>query len=200
MYRSRSARLIVAVFVGGVLLAGGYIALGLPSGPGSAVDRADLVSNVITSLGLLAAGLWALFTFVLFCSGVTNLDIQIEPQVQPFLQDVRMLMVSVALRNTGKVMIEAGSAGCRLWVRRLPMDAPLERPLNLDSGEIVINGLDLLAEYDQAFPYEIEPGAEYHEFSAVPIAPGALLSIKATFYLGGEEDDAISERRLAFVE
>jgi hypothetical protein len=199
MFRTRSAGLIVAAFVGGVLLAVGYIAFGLPSGPASAVDRADLVSNVITSLGLLAAGLWALFTFVLFRSGVTNLDIKIDPEVQPFLRDVRMLLVTIVLRNTGQVMIEAGSEGCRLWVRRLPVDTPRDQPLNLDSGELVINGLDLLAEYDKSFPYEIEPGAEYHEFCAVPVAPGELLAIRATFYLGGKEDDAISERRLLFV-
>jgi hypothetical protein len=67
-----------------------YIVFGLPSGPASAVDRADLVSNVITSFGLMAAGLWALFTFVLLRSAVTNLDVTIQPQVQPFVQDVRM--------------------------------------------------------------------------------------------------------------
>ena len=37
--------------------------------------------------------------------------------------------------------------------------------------------------------------------AGVPVeVPGALFSVRATFYLGGEEDDAISERRLAFVE
>jgi hypothetical protein len=196
----RSTRLIVALFVVGALGGGAYIVFGLPSGPASAVDRADLVSNVITSFGLMAAGLWALFTFVLFRSGVTNLDVTIQPQVQPFVRDVRMLMISVALRNTGKVMIKAGSAGCRLWVRRLPMDAPPGQPIDLESGELMVDGLDLLAEYDKAFPYEIEPGAEYHEFCAVPVAANILLAIKATFYFGREEDDAISERRLAFVE
>jgi hypothetical protein len=197
---SRSARLIVGLFVAGALIGAAYIAFGLPSGPSSAVDRADLVSNAITSLGLMAAGLWALFTFVLFRSAVTNLDVTIQPQVQPFVRDLRMLMISVALRNTGKVMIEAGSAGCRLWVRRLPLDAPPNLPVDLESGDLIVNGLDLLAEYDKAFPYEIEPGAEYHEFCAVPVEPNVLLAIKATFYLGDVEGDAISERRLAFVE
>jgi hypothetical protein len=197
---NRSTRLIVALFVVGALAGGAYIVFGLPSGPASAVDRADLVSNVITSFGLMAAGLWALFTFVLFRSAVTNLDVTIQPQVQPFVRDLRMLMISVALRNTGKVMIEAGSAGCRLWVRLLPTDAPPGRPVDLESGELMVDALDLLADYDKAFPYEIEPGAEYHEFCAVPVAPNTLLAIQATFYLGGEEADAISERRLAFVE
>ena len=64
----------------------------------------------------------------------------------------------------------------------------------------MIEGLDLLAGYDKTFAYEIEPGAEYHEFCAVPVTPDALFSVKVTFYLGGEEDVAISERRLAFVD
>jgi hypothetical protein len=195
-----SARLIVALFVVGAAGAGAYIVFGLPSGPESAVDRGDLVSNVITSLGLMAAGVWALFTFVLFRSAVTNLDVTIQPQTQPFVRDTRMLMISIALRNTGKVMIKAGEEGCRLWVRRLPTDAPVGQPIDFDSGELLVDDLDLLAEYDKAFPYEIEPGSEYHEFCALPVEPNNLLAIRATFYLGGKEDDAISERRLAFIE
>lgn len=38
----------------------------------------------------------------------------------------------------------------------------------------MIEGLDLLAGYDKTFAYEIEPGAEYHEFCAVPVTPDAL--------------------------
>jgi hypothetical protein len=72
--------------------------------------------------------------------------------------------------------------------------------VDLDGGDVVIEALDLLAAYDKSFPYEIEPGAEYHEFCAIPVAAGALFSVKATFYLGSEDDDAILERRLAFVE
>ena len=77
------------------------------------------------------------------------------------------------------------------------MDAEIGRPVDLDGGNV---GLDLLAGYDKSVPYEIEPGAEYHEFCAVPVKTGALFSVRATFYLGGEEDDAISGRLLAFVE
>jgi hypothetical protein len=109
-------------------------------------------------------------------------------------------MIEVGLRNTGKVMVAAGEMGCRVWVRRLPAHAELGKPLDLDSGELVLDGLDLLENYDKRFQYEIEPGAEYHEFCAIPVTTGALFSVKATFYLGGEEDDAISERRLAFVD
>ena len=75
MPRGAGARLILALFIAGVLVSALYIAFRPGSiGPKSAVDRADLGNNAITSLGLLAAGLWALFTFVLFRSGVTNLE------------------------------------------------------------------------------------------------------------------------------
>jgi hypothetical protein len=37
-------------------------------------------------------------------------------------------------------------------------------------------------------------------FCAVRVEPNILLAIKATFYLGDEEGDAISERPLAFVD
>jgi hypothetical protein len=97
-------------------------------------------------------------------------------------------------------VVEAGAMGCRIWLRHLPVDAEIGQPVDLDGGNVVVDGLDLLAGYDKRFPYEIEPSAEYHEFCAVPVKPGALFSVRATFYLGGEEDDAISERRLAFVE
>ena len=189
------------MFATALVLVGVFIAAGPGSiGPNAAADRADLANNAITSLGLLAAGVWALFTFVLFRSGVTNLEMTIRPQVQPLRADTRMLMLDVGLRNTGKVMVQAGAAGCRIWLRRLPEDAKRDQPVDLDSGEVVIDGLDLLADYDKRFPYEIEPGSEYHEFCAIPVTAGALFAVRATFYLGGEEDDAISERRLAFVE
>ena len=201
MPRRPGARLILAVFVTSLVLVSAFIVADpLSMGPASAVDRADVANNAITSLGLLAAGLWALFTFVLFRSGVTNLEMTLRPQVQPLRADTRMLMIDVGLRNTGKVMVEAGAMGCRIWLRHLPRDAEKGQPVDLDGGNVVIDGLDLLAGYDKSFPYEIEPGAEYHEFCAVPVAPAALFSVRATFYLGGEQDDAISERRLAFVD
>ena len=201
MPRRRDAQLVLGVFVTSLVLVIAYIVADPVSvGPAAALDRADLASSAITSLGLLAAGLWALFTFVLFRSGVTNLEMTIRPQVQPLRDDSRMLMIDVGLRNTGKVMVEAGAMGCRIWLRHLPIDAEIGQPVDLDGGNVVVDGLDLLADYDKRFPYEIEPGAEYHEFCAVPVKRGALFSVRATFYLGGEEDDAISERRLAFVE
>jgi hypothetical protein len=95
-----------------------------------------------------------------------------------------MLMIDVGLRNTGKVMVEAGAMGCRIWLRHLPMEAEIGQPVDLDGGNVVVDGLDLLAGYDKSCPYEIEPGAEYHEFCAVPVKPGTLFSVKATFYLG----------------
>src|SRR5690349_10246107 len=128
-------RLILGLFALAVVLAGVFVAADPGSvGPRAAVDRADLVNNLITSLGLLAAGLWALFTFVLFRSGVTNLEITIRPQVQPLRSETRLLMLDVGLRNTGKVMVEAGTHGCRIWLRRLPEDAKRDQPLDLDTG------------------------------------------------------------------
>jgi len=110
-----------------------YIVVGPAAiGPSSAIDRADLANKAITSFGLLAAGLWALFTFVLFRSGVTNLEMTIRPQVHPLRTDTRMLMIDVGLRNTGKVMVEAGPMGCRIWLRRLPKDAKIGQPVDLD--------------------------------------------------------------------
>lgn len=160
-----SARLILAVFVTSLVLVSVFIVADPGSiGPASAVERADLANNAITSLGLLAAGLWALFTFALFRSGVTNLEMTIRPQVQPLRTDSRMLMIDIGLRNTGKVMVEAGAMGCRIWLRRLPKDAEIGQAVDLDGGHVVIDGLDLLADYDKSFPYEIEPGAEYHRF------------------------------------
>ncbi|HEX6713958.1 MAG TPA: hypothetical protein VF066_11245, partial [Thermoleophilaceae bacterium] len=142
----RGSRVILASFGIGLLLVAFFIAVGPGSiGPRSAVDRADLANNAITSLGLLAAGVWALFTFVLFRSGITNVEMTIRPHIQPLRSEARLLMIEVGLRNTGKVMVAAGEMGCRVWVRRLPAHAELDEPLDLDSGELVLDGLDLLA-------------------------------------------------------
>jgi hypothetical protein len=196
-----SARTIFVLLATGIALALAYVALDpVALGPESAVDRADIVANSMTTLGLLAAGVWALFTFLLFRSAVSSLEMTIRSQAESVRSDARILMIDVGLRNTGRVVVVAGSFGCRLWVRRLPLDVEIGHPLNLDAGDLVVDGFDLLARYDKTFAYEIEPGAEYHEFCALPVSPGELFAVQATFYFGAEEDDALTERRLAFVD
>jgi hypothetical protein len=199
MRREATTRSVLIPLAVALLLSVLYVTIGLPAGPQSALNRADLVNKLITSLGLLAAGGWALYTFVLFRSAATSLDMSTAPEVRPFRSNLQMLTIDVTLRNTGKVVIEAGKPGCRVWLRRMPADAP-PGPIDLNGGELLVDGFDLLSLYDKKYPYEIEPGSEYHEFFAMPVASGALLSILTTFYFGDEPDDGISERRLIFVD
>jgi hypothetical protein len=164
------------------------------------LDRADFVYKVLTILALLAGGIWALFTFVLFRTAIENLQLSISPELIKYHGNLRVALINVTLRNVGKVKITAGQAGCRLWVRKLPTNLMHGESLDLEAGDSLVDGVDLLANYDKAFPYEIEPGSEYHEFGNLVAAAGDLLSIRATFYLGALEDDAISEYRLVYIE
>jgi hypothetical protein len=164
------------------------------------LDRADFIYKVLTVLALLAGGIWALFTFVLFRTAIANLQLAISPELIKYRGNLRVTLINVTLRNVGKVKITAGQAGCRLWVRRLPANLAHGQSLDLEAGESLIDGVDLLAKYDKEFPYEIEPGSEYHEFGNLVARTGDLLSITVTFYLGKLEDDAISEHRLVYIE
>jgi hypothetical protein len=165
-----------------------------------ALDWAELASKILTALGLLAGGIWALFTFVLFRSAVGNLQLTIHPQVIKYRGDLRIVLINVTLKNVGKVKIKAGSGGCRLWVWRLPDSRNHGECLELNSGEALLDNVDLLAQYDRRFPYEIEPGAEYHEFGNLVVQAGDVLSMKTTFFFGSIDEDAITEYRLAYVE
>jgi hypothetical protein len=179
-----------------------FVAAGLPSaGLKETADRLDLVSKVITTLALLAGGIWALFTFVLFRSAEQSLLLAIEPRSITYHDDLRVVLFNISLRNAGKVVIKAGSGGCRVWINELPQTTIVGASVDLDAGEQLVDGLDLLAHYDKSFAYEIEPGSEYHEFGNVVVAVGSLLSVRATFYFGSVDgDDAITEYRLVHVD
>ena len=114
-------------------------------------ERMDILSKVLTSVGVLAAGLWALFTFVLFRTAVGNLQISVSPEVIDYRGLLPLTLVNVTLSNVGKVKIKAGPAGCRLSVWRLPTDRDMGDVLDLDHGTILVNDADLLAKYDKSF-------------------------------------------------
>jgi len=156
-------------------------------------DRAELANSVLTSLAVFGAGMWALFTFVIFRTGVTNLEIRIATDAVPYGSGKHLVVVTVGLKNVGKVRVTPGRQGCRLWVFRLPIDVPAGSLLPLSGGEPLVDGHDLIGGYDPSAPYEIEPGTEYHEMGAVVANDGDVLGIRVTFYLGDRIDDAISE-------
>ncbi len=100
-----------------------YFAFGLPdSAFGGPKDRVDLVNKIATSLGLFIGGVWALFTFVLFRASVTDLQLTILPEVIDYRHNLRIVLINVSLKNVGKVVIRAGSAGCACSVWKLPTD------------------------------------------------------------------------------
>jgi hypothetical protein len=184
-----------------VLLAVALVSLLLPgSDVTAAVERADLANKILTSLGVFAAGIWALFTFVIFRTGVTNLEMTLTTDVLPYRDELRLVIVTVALKNVGKVRVTPGESGCRMWVRQLSTDEPAGSTLDLDRGEVLVDSHDLIGRYDPASPYEIEPGTQYNEIGTVVAAAGDVLGVKVTFFLGDRIDDAISESRVVRVD
>ncbi len=97
-------------------------------------ERMDILSKLFTSVGVLAAGLWALFTFVLFRTAVGNLQITVSPEVIEYRGLLRLALVNVTLCNVGKVKIKAGPAGCRFSVWKLPTNCDMGKVLDLGSG------------------------------------------------------------------
>ena len=50
-------------------------------------------------MGVFAAGIWALFTFVIFRTGVTNLEMTLTTDVLPYRDELRLVIVTVALKT-----------------------------------------------------------------------------------------------------
>ena len=160
-----------------------------------AIEYADFINKLLTSIAIVGAGGWALWTFVLRREGVWNLQLNISPTDLPYGPGSRLLLITVNLKNVGKVKITPGSKGCRVSVRKLPNDLKAGEVLERDRGELLVGDVDILEHYREKegyAGYEIEPGCEYHELISVVVPEGDIFVIKATFWWK-ENSDAITE-------
>lgn len=69
-------------------------------------DQVETWQALITTTGIVAAGSWALFIFVLGRSSAGIVWIGIEPRYRVVLSSGRGLVVSVRIKNTGRTRVE----------------------------------------------------------------------------------------------
>jgi len=180
---------------------------GTPTPSLPAKDVVDIVHKIVTTIAILTAGAWALYTFVIQRTGVWNVALTVTPQIIQYSNTQKLLTVDVALKNVGKVRAKpSGKDGCLLSVRRLAGDAKAQNVLAADmrtgtllrwqdAGESVVTDVDMLRHYDPG-TYELEPGVEYHELEAVVLPEGSLFLVKVSFSAGTNDNDVITEYRL----
>ena len=131
-----------------------------------------------------------------------NLQVTVSPEVLPYNDDFRLLLVNVALKNVGNVKIASGSKGCWLSVKKLQKDIRCEQTLEWQNAEIFVKQIDILRYYRSQGGYkryEIEPRCEYHELETLIVSKGDILLIEVEFWWF-KNRDSITEYRVIFVE
>jgi hypothetical protein len=162
-----------------------------------------IINNIMGSLGLLAGGIWVYWNFVYQRTGTWNLKMTVTPESVEYSGELRLLKINITLLNEGNTKISPGPSGCRITVRRLEKNSAAGQLLDYNSGEVVVDELDVLRRYLRPGigykMYEIEPRSEYHEVEALVVKKGDLFSIKTVFWYKGDKD-SITEYSLCRVD
>ena len=165
--------------------------------------RTEVVSQILSSLAILVAGGWVLFTYVLTREGVWNLDLTVTPEVSDYGDSSSLVVLNVELVNRGRRRILAGDRGLRLWVEELPRSLPpgtfiARNGPTIEGAKPLIDDYAMLSHYrstdeKRGRPYGLEPGSTSHETESVIVNKGATLLVCAAFF--GQDGDSIAEYR-----
>lgn len=173
----------------------------MPTPPMDLQDLASLtgvVQDVVATLAILTAGVWALWRFVLTREGVWNLELSMEHEVFPYSDDAVLLVVSVIPKNIGKVVIHAGSKGLVVYLRRAPADVEPVAMLTPESfGEPILTEEILHSRGSRQLvkEYELEPGCSFRHTVPIVVPKSGLFEVRAVFWWRDDVDSA-SVRRL----
>lgn len=83
---------------------------------------AEIAQAVITSLGILVAGAWSFYVFVLGRSTAPNIQIHFEVKRTTKLEQFPMVVVSTTVKNVGRT--RAQKEDC--WITAAPITAKIE--------------------------------------------------------------------------
>ena len=163
---------------------------------------AGIINQIITSLAIIVAGIWAYWNFVVRRTGIWNLQIIVNPEVLPYKNNKRLLVIYVTLKNIGSVKITPGSKGCRVTVYRLEKNGREGKILDWEKGKIIMKEVDILKRYKGKrgyLGYEIEPNCEFDEIETLIVKRGDLLLIQADFWWLKNED-VVNDYKVVHVE
>ena len=140
-------------------------------------EIADLALKILSSLAILSAGAWALFTFRVGGAVDWQSNLTIETQVHPYGDKLRLLVVQAKSKNprlAGFVLDASRGDSYKMRVRQLPSDAKVGAVFPEDYGELVAS-VDLLAAAKNY--YVFLPGSEMTETQAFVLPVGSLVSV-----------------------
>lgn len=186
-------------------------------------ERSELGHNIAVAVGLLAAGAWAVFQFVIHRAGETKLSMSLKIQDERISKDRRLVFFDVGLRNLGTGELaarphrfdrkdpcyddkeEVVPYPVTLEIRRIVDDVEekaADREIDWFGAKgcleppVVIN---LLKAYERDSNHEfwMEPGESYHLGALLPLKRGRYFA-KLTFIGKGKTSDEFWTRQFFF--
>jgi hypothetical protein len=159
----------------------------------------DIITSVLSTLALLIAGFWAWWTFAIKRTGKWNLGLAIQTEAFTYSSDpdIRLLVITIRLKNMGSVRITPGTKGLVLKVTKMDETATCYDPVNYsENGTVIYGPSDMLEKYRHPKKgykcYEIEPNNEYTEIETIVVKKADLLTVECRFY-GKDNVDSITE-------
>ncbi len=164
-------------------------------------DVAKLIESIVTTVALVAGGVWAVIRFgfqrsladyPVFSVGTEECEIDAEKS---------WLMITVVIKNTGMRMFTPGPRGIEVSVKRYaPPFAGSYSPSGFrgEDGEFVVEDqciIDYARNSNGGFEesYYLDHDTEYREHVAVLIRRGCLYIVEASLNTGSAAGDLILE-------
>lgn len=155
-----------------------------------AVEIADFVLKLLSCVGILCAGAWALWVFWLGGSTDWQDNITLETQVLPYHDDLRLLVVHAKSKNPRTATFELDTSNhdsYQLRIHRLAPNAKLGTVFHEDEVQLLAS-VDLLQLAGGS--YEFLPNAEMDDMQTVVVHAGDTVSVIAEMKIHtGQRDE-----------
>jgi hypothetical protein len=136
----------------------------------------EIVQGIMTSMGILAAGIWSFYTFVLGRSFAPNVQISFEMKQVVNLASAKGAVVSVTIRNVGKTKVRKKNC----WIAATPISTDIPR-------------LPALSRIDDALEFGLGKAKVYPIFTEHTwLEPGEEAMDEVLFALGGSSTFKVS--------
>lgn len=148
----------------------------------------SIISGILTSIALLAGGLWAIYRLKIQREHTSNPQVKMDHTLLPYGNDLKLLVITAHIRNIGKICVNVERIVFAL--KKLPDDKQEGETLNWNDGTFLVTDFDVVKESnpeDISNKYMIEPGDEYDECITAVVPSQALLMSRIEFQ--GKEGD-----------
>lgn len=154
----------------------------------------DIISGLITSVGIVAGGAWALSNYIRNRVGKWNLNLSIHPVSIEYTRGDRLLNVCLNLENVGNTCVTPGTKGLVVTIRSIPDNIESGGAVDMDAGELIYRD-DIIKKFKREngkySNYVIEPKSIYHEMALVVVPGKAFYSIRAEFFWKDNNDSLV---------